>query len=64
MKLLTIIVLGKNFNIKRRMGVDILYTENDSFFYELAKVNSKYVAFVKEGDSISEDYVDVLLKKR
>ena len=45
------------------MGVDILCTENDSFFYELDKINSKYVAFVKEGDSISEDYIDILLKK-
>ena len=63
MKLLTIIVLGKKFNIRKRLGVDILYAENESFFGNLDKINSKYVTFVKEGDSVSDDYVDILLKK-
>ena len=63
MKLLTIIVLGKKFNIRKRLGIDILYAENESFFGNLDKINSKYVTFVKEGDSVSDDYVDILLKK-
>ena len=63
MKLLTIIVLGKKFNIRKRLGIDILYAENESFFGNLGKINSKYVVFVKEGDSVSDDYVDILLKK-
>lgn len=62
MKNLTIIVLGKNFNISHE-NIDVLYADNNNLLEKINSVNTKYISFIKDDDEISSNYLDLLLKK-
>ncbi len=60
---LAIIILGKNYNIKKKENIDIIFADNNNFLDKLYTVNSKYVTFIKEDDEITKDYINIISKK-
>ncbi len=61
---LSLIVFGKNNDIKQDKNVEIIYTSETQKIGEIVNNSKgKYVAFIKEEDNISKDYLETVLKK-
>lgn len=63
MKDLTLVIIGKECDIREDKNVEFIYTNGENI-KELIKIASgKYIAFIKEEDKISKDYLRLLLEK-
>ena len=60
---LTIIVIGKNSDIKKDKNVEFIYTKGINIKRLLKIARGKYIAFIQEEDKISKDYLKLVLDK-
>ena len=58
MKKLSVIVLGKQYDIKAPEYVEIIYSDGKDLHKDVKKAQTKYVAFINSSDYISPDYFD------
>ena len=63
MKDLTLIIIGKNSDIREDKNVEFFYTKGNNI-KELIKIaRGKYITFIKEEDKLSKDYLKLVLEK-
>ena len=62
MKKLTLIVLGKNEEIKKDNDIEFIYSNGTDLKKDIKKAQGKYVAFIKEEDKIAKDYLPRLFQ--
>ena len=63
MKDLTLIIIGKNCDIREDKYIEFFYTKGDNV-KELIKIaRGKYITFIKEEDKLSKDYLKLVLEK-
>lgn len=60
---LSIIVIGKNSDIRKDKNVEFIYTKGINLKRLLKIARGKYVAFIQEEDRISKDYLKLVLDK-
>lgn len=63
MKDLTLIIVGKNNQIKEDKNVEFIYSTGDYFKRSIKIARGRYIAFIREEDKISNDYLRSLLEK-
>ena len=63
MKDLTLIIIGKNSDIREDKNVEFFFTKGNNI-KELIKIaRGKYITFIKEEDKLSKDYLKLVLEK-
>jgi len=60
---LTIIVIGKNSDIRKDKNVEFIYTKGINIKRLLKIARGKYITFIQEEDRISKDYLKLVLEK-
>jgi len=60
---LSIIILGNKYNIKPSKNIEVLYANNDNLKECILNSQGKYLAFIKEDDKITEDYLKKIKTK-
>ena len=60
---LTLIVIGKNTDIRKDKNVEIIYTKGNNIKRLLKIARGKYIAFIQEEDRLSKDYLKLVLEK-
>ena len=60
---LTLIVLGNTKNKNQEKNLEIIYNNDGNIIKDINDAQGKYIAFMKEDDSISEDYLKIILEK-
>ena len=63
MKDLTLIIIGKNSDIREDKNVEFIYTKGENISELIKIARGKYIAFIKEEDRISKDYLRLVLEK-
>ena len=63
MKDLTLIVIGKKYEIKEDKNVEFIYTKGEGIRRYINIASGKYVAFIREEDKIAKDYLKIILDK-
>ena len=61
--ILSVIVIGNNTDLKSNDNVEIKYTDGTNIQEVVSSCTGKFISFVKEGDTLSENYLDTLLDK-
>ena len=60
---LSIIVIGKNSDVRKDKNVEFIYTKGINIKRLLKIARGKYVTFIQEEDKISKDYLKLVLDK-
>ena len=59
---LTLVILGKNIDEKEDKDIEFIYSDGD-ILNNIKKAKGKYITFIKEEDTISEDYLKIIYEK-
>lgn len=63
MKDLTLIIVGKNSDIREDKNVEFIYTTGENINQLIKIARGKYIAFIREEDRITKDYLGIVLNK-
>ena len=58
MNKLSVIVLGKQYDVDVPNGVEIIYSDGTDLLNDVKKAKTKYVSFINCNDYISSNYFD------
>ncbi|MBR2833912.1 MAG: glycosyltransferase [Bacilli bacterium] len=58
MKKLSVIILGKEYDIKIKDSMEVIYSDGTNLLKDVKKAQAKYVCFISDTDYISDDYFD------
>ncbi len=61
--LLSIIILGKKYDLKPRNDVEIIFFQGDDLNSVIKSCKGNYISFIKETDQISDNYIDYIVNK-
>ena len=63
MKDLTLIIVGKKNDVREDKNVEFIYTTGENIKQLIKIASGKYIAFIREEDKISKDYLRIVLDK-
>ena len=61
--ILSVIVIGNKTNLEIKDNIEIKYTNGLDIKNIAISCKGKYIVFVKEGDTLNDNYLDIILNK-